>query len=163
MLDAMLALMINALRALRAGFRPRVDLVIENLALHQQLAVLRRNSNRPRLRHLDRAFWLLLSRSWSRFADVLLIVKPETIVRWHHRGFGLFWRWKSRPRKPKKGEVTPEIKKLIRQMAESNVGWGAPRIHGESLKLGIDIGERSVSRFMPKRPPKPPSQTWPGR
>jgi hypothetical protein len=112
----------NAFRALRAGFRPRTDLVIENLALRQQLAVLQRNSKRPRLRHLDRAFWLLLSRIWSRFADVLVIVKPDTIVRWHRRGFRLFWRWKSRPRKSKKGEVTPEIKKLIRQMAESNVG-----------------------------------------
>jgi putative transposase len=160
MIDAMLAVILNALRALRAGFRPRADLVIENLALRQQLAVLQRNSKRPRLRHLDRAFWLLLSRIWSRFADVLVIVSPDTIVRWHRRGFRLFWRWKSRPRKPKKGEVTPEIKKLIRQMAESNVGWGAPRIHGELLKLGFVISERSVSRFMPKETGKPPSQTW---
>jgi putative transposase len=160
MIDAMLGLIINALRALRAGFRPRADLVIENLALRQQLAVLRRNAKRPRLRHLDRAFWLLLSRSWSRFADVLVIVKPDTIVRWHRTGFRLFWRWKSRPRKPKKGEVTLEIKKLIRQMAESNVGWRAPRIHGELLKLGFDISERSVSRFLPKGTGKPPAQTW---
>jgi putative transposase len=161
MIDAMLALILNALRALRAGFRPRADLVIENLALRQQLAVLQRNSKRPRLRHLDRAFWLLLSRIWSRFADVLVIVKPDTIVRWHRRGFRLFWRWKSRLRKPKKGEVTPEIKKLIRQMAESNVGWGAPKIHGELLKLGFVISESSVSRFMPnKKAGEPPSQTW---
>jgi hypothetical protein len=158
MIDAMLALILSALRALRAGFRPRADLVIENLALRQQLAILQRNSKRPRLRHLDRAFWLLLSRIWSRFADVLVIVKPDTIVRWHRRGFRLYWRWKSRPCKPKKGEVTPEIKKLIRQMAEAN-DWGAPRIHGELLKLGIDIGERSVSRFMPPKSRKPPSHS----
>ena len=159
MLDAMLALILNALRALRAGFRPRADLVIENLALRQQLAVLQRNSKRPRLRNLDRAFWLLLSRVWSHFADVLVIVKPETIVRWHRRGFRLFWHWKSRPRGPKEGEVSTEIKQLIRRMAEAN-GWGAPRTHGELLKLGIDISERSVSRFMPKKKRSPPSQTW---
>jgi transposase InsO family protein len=159
MIDSMLALILSTLRALRAGFRPCADLVIENLALRQQLVVLQRNSKRPRLRHLDRAFWLLLSRIWSRFADVLVIVKPDTIVRWHSRGFRLYWRWKSRPCKPKKGEVTPDIKKLIRQMAEAN-DWGAPRIHGELLKLGIDIGERSVSRFMPPKSRKPPSQTW---
>ena len=80
MIDAMLAVILNALRALRAGFRPRADLVIENLALRQQLAVLQRNSKRPRLRNLDRAFWLLLSRIWSRFADVLVIVKPDSAV-----------------------------------------------------------------------------------
>jgi putative transposase len=122
--------------------------------------VLQRDSKRPRLRNLDRAFWLLLSHIWSRFADVLVIVKPDTIVRWHRRGFRLFWRWKSRPRKRNKGEVTPEIKTLIRQMAESNVGWRAPRIHGELLKLGIEISERSVSRSMPKKTGKAPSQTW---
>jgi putative transposase len=156
----MFTIVFNLLRALRAGFRPRADLVIENLALRQQLSVLRRDSKRPRLRHLDRAFWLLLSRIWSGFADVLVIVKPDTIVRWHRRGFRLFWRWKSRPRKPRKGQVTPEIKKLIRRMAESNVGWGAPKIHGELLKLGFEINERSVSRFMPRKTGKPPSQTW---
>ena len=91
---------------------------------------------------------------------MLVIVKPETIVRWHRRGFRLFWRWKSRQRKPKTSEVTPEIKKLIRQMAESN-NWGAPRIHGELLKLGFEIAERSVSRFMPKKKTgEPRSQTW---
>ena len=72
----------------------------------------------------------------------------------------MFWRWKSRPRKPRKGQVTPEIKELIRQMVDSNVGLGAPKIHGELLKLGFDISERSISRFMPKQQGKPPSQTW---
>jgi putative transposase len=108
---------------------------------------LRRNSKRPRLRHLDRAFWLLLSRIWSRFADGLVIVKPDTIVRWHRRGFRLFSRWKSRLRKPRKGQITPEIKKLVRRMAESNVGWGAPKIHGELLRLGFEINERCAGRW----------------
>ena len=116
MVDAMFAILVTLLRTLRSAFRTHADLALENLALRQQLAVLQRNSKRPRLRHLDRAFWLLLSRIWSRLADVLVIVKPDTIVRWHRRGFRLFWRWKSRPRKPNKGEVTPEIKKLINQL-----------------------------------------------
>ncbi len=90
----------------------------------------------------------------------MVVVKPDTVVRWHRAGFRLFWRWKSRSRGPAERDVSAEVKALIRQMGEANVGWGAPRIHGELLKLGIDIGERSVSRFMPPRPRKPRSQTW---
>jgi putative transposase len=82
------------------------------------------------------------------------------VVRWHRAGFRLFWRWKSRSRCLAESDVSAEVKTLIRQMAETNVGWGAPRIHGELLKLGIDIGECSVSRFMPPKLRKPPSQTW---
>jgi hypothetical protein len=89
----------------------------------------------------------------------LVIIKPDTIIGWHSAGFRLFWRWKFRPRGSKKGGVSTDIKQLIRRMAEAN-GWGAPRIHGELLKLGIVISERSVSRFMPKKKRKPPSQTW---
>jgi hypothetical protein len=81
------------------------------------------------------------------------------VVRWHRAGFRLFWKWKSRSRTPAKDDVSPEVKQLLRRMAEANVTWGAPRIHGELLTLGIDISERSVSRFMPKRERKPPSQT----
>jgi transposase InsO family protein len=124
------------------------------------LANLRRTSSRPRLRNSDRAFWLVLSRLWSRWADVLVVVKPDTVLRWHRTGFRLFWRLKSRSGSPADGGVSQETRRLIRQMAEASVGWGAPRIHGELLKLGIDIGERSVSRFMPVKPRKPPSQTW---
>ena len=91
---------------------------------------------------------------------MLVVVKPDTVVRWHRAGFRLFWRWRSRAGTPSDGGISEETKRLIRQMAEANVGWGAPRIHGELLKLGIDIGERSVSRFMPPKPRKPPSQTW---
>jgi putative transposase len=80
------------------------------------------------------------------------------VVRWHRAGFRLFWRWKSRVRSPAESDVSAEVKTLIRQMAMANDTWGAPRIHGELLKLGIDIGERSVSRFMPPRPRKPEGQ-----
>ena len=100
----------------------------------------------------DRAFWFVLSRLWSRWADVLVIVKPDTVVRWHRAGFRRFWRWKSRPRTPAPNVVSPETKALICQMAKANTSWGTPRIHGELLKLGIDIGERSVCRYMPPNP-----------
>jgi hypothetical protein len=91
---------------------------------------------------------------------VLVVVKPDTVVRWHRAGFRLFWRWKSRSSGPAKGCVPPDVRQLIRQIAEANPLWGAPKVHGELLKLGIDIGERSVSRLMPPRPRKPPPQTW---
>jgi len=156
----MVGLFLCLIGALRSVLRIRADLAFENLALRQQLANLRRTSMRPRLRRIDRAFWLVLSRLWSRWADVLVIVKPDTVVRWHRTGFRLLWRWKSRPRTPAQDEVSPETKVLIRQMAKANPTWGAPRIHRELLKLGIDIGERSVSRFMPPKSRKPPSQTW---
>ena len=158
--DAMVSLILSILGALRSGLRTRIDLTIENLALRQQLANLRRTSGRPRLRNSDRALWVVLSRLWSRWADALVVVKPDTVVRWHRAGFRLFWRWRSRAGTPPEGGVSNETKRLIRQMAEANAGWGAPRIHGELLKLGIDIAERSVSRFMPPKPRKPPSQTW---
>ena len=156
----MLALFLSLLGAQRSALRTQADLALENLALRQQLANLRRTSGRPLLRRIDRVFWLVLSRLWSRSAEVLVVVRPDTVVRWHRAGFGLIWRWKSRSRSPAGSDVSADVKALIRQMAEANVGWGAPRIHGELLKLGIDVGERSVSRFMPAKPRKPPSQTW---
>jgi len=157
---AVVALLISLLGMLRSVFRTRAELALENLALRQQLANLRHTSARPRIRMVDRAFLLVLSRLWSRWADVLVIVKPDTVVRWHRAGFRLFWRWKSRSRSRVESDISAEVKALILQMSEANVGWGAPRIHGELLKLGINTSERSVSRFIPPRPRKPPSQTW---
>ena len=90
------SLFLSLLGALRSALRSRADLAIENLALRQQLANFQRTSSRPRLHKSDRAFWLVLSRLWSRWADVLVVVKPDTVVRWHRTGFRLFWRWKSR-------------------------------------------------------------------
>ena len=117
----MLALFLSLLGALHAAFRSRADLTLENLALRQQLANLRRTSGRPHLRKADRAFWLVLSRVWSRWADVLVVVKPDTVVRWHRAGFRLFWRWKSRSRSPAETDVSAEVKALIRKIAEANV------------------------------------------
>jgi len=106
---------------------------------------------RVRPRPADRASSVGLSQIWSRWSDAIVVVKPDTVLRWHRAGFRLFWRWKSRRLGQAEEEVSPEVKALIRRMAEANGNWGAPRIHGELLKLGIDIGERSVSRLMPKR------------
>ena len=119
----MAALLLSILGALRAAFRSRADLALENLALRQQLANLRRASGRPRLGKSDRAFWLVLARLWSRWADVMVVVKPDTVVRWHRAGFRLFWRWKSRSRGPAESDVSAEVKALIRKMAEANEGY----------------------------------------
>src|SRR5271169_3645559 len=151
-------MLVAALGSVCSLVRTRKDLALENLALRQQLLVLRRSKpTRLQIRRGDRIFWAWLSLIWAHWADVLLIVRPDTVVRWHRRGFRLFWRWKSQGRgRPR---VSKEIRDLIRRMATENLGWGAPRIHGELLKLGINTSERTVSRLMP-RLRKPPSQTW---
>jgi len=106
----------------------------------------------------DRAFWVLLSRTWSGWNEALLIVKPETVIAWHRKGFRLYWTWKSR-RRVGRQPVDPEVRDLIRKMSASNPLWGAPRIHGEILKLGIQVSQTTVAKHM-VRARKPPSQTW---
>jgi putative transposase len=132
-------------------------LATENLVLRQQLSVLKKHHPRPRLTDADRLFWVILSRTWSDWRKALHIVQPETVVRWHRQGFRYYWRWKSRHRgRPR---VDPQVRDLIRRMCRANPLWGAPRIHGELLKLGIEVSEATVSRYMVKRR-GPPSQTW---
>ena len=121
---------------------------------------MKRSAKRPRLRNRDRLFWVLLSRFWRNWQEPLIVVKPETVIRWHRKGFKLFWKFKSRRKGPGRPPVSREIRDLIRTMAKANPLWGAPRIHGELLKLGIEISERTVSSLMPRRDTKPPSQTW---
>src|SRR5437899_5684136 len=134
-------------------------LAIENLALRQQLAVYKRTAPRPRLRTTDRLFGVGLARVWTGWRQALVIVSPTTVLRWQRRRFRAYWtRLSGRPtggRPP----VNAEIKALVARMAAANPLWGAPRIHGELLKLGIDMAERTVSRLIPKRC-SPPSQTW---
>ena len=155
---AVLPMFVAVLGSLCSLVRTRKDLALENLALRQQLVVLRRSKpKRLQLKRGDRIFWACLSLIWAHWADVLVIVRPDTVVRWHRRGFRSFWRWKSRG--PGRPPASKEVRDLIRRMATENLGWGAPRIHGELLKLGIHISERTVSRLMPHRR-KPPSQTW---
>src|SRR4029077_13828470 len=114
---------------------------------------------RPKLTLADRLLWSWLCAVWSDWQSALVIVKPETVIGWHRKGFRLFWTWKDRHGQPGRPPVSKEIRQLIRKMSRENPLWGAPRIHGELLKLGIDIGETSVGKYMvPRR--KPPSQTW---
>ena len=153
-------LLVVLIDALRSFVRSRAELQLENLALHHQINVLRRAlKKRPPLKTADRLFWASLSRIWPGWRSALVIVKPETVVAWHRKGFRLFWTWKVRHGERGRPVVAREVRDLIRTMCRENPTWGAPRIHGELLKLGIDIGETSVSKYM-VRCRKPPSQTW---
>jgi putative transposase len=156
----MLRLVCAIFAALVSSFRSRRDLVLENLALRQQLSTLA-SRQRPSIRPSDRVFWVTLRRLWSRWKDVLLIVQPETVVRWHRSGFRLYWaRLARRNRPPGRPPLPPEVRNLVRRMAVEN-GWGATRIHGELLHLGIDVSERSVSRHLRSLPRRPTSgQSW---
>ncbi len=136
------------------------QLRVENPVLRQQLIVLRRsNPKRLKLTTADPIFWLWLRRIWADWVSFLVIVKPETVVAWHRKGFRLFWRWKSRSGKPGRLGVPQEVRDLIRMMSRNNPRWGVPRIHGELLKLGIEITEPTVAKYM-VRSRKPPSQSW---
>ena len=149
------------LSIIAAVFKDRADLVAENIALRHQLSCFIHRGPRPRLRPVDRVFWVLLSRFWDGWRKRLVMVEPATVLAWHRKGFRLFWRWKSRKRGPGRPRISAEVRRLIVEMAELNVGWGAPRIHGELLKLGIEISEITVSRYMPKLPPPAGSrQRW---
>ena len=152
MLFLILRTFVSALRSHRA-------LALENLALRHQLNVLQRNTQRPRLTNKDRALWVIISRLWPAWKNPLVVVQPETVIRWHKRGFRVYWRWKSRPRWPGRRKIPEEFRALIRSMSRSNPLWGAPRIHGELLKLGITVSQATVSKYM-VRNYKPPSQTW---
>jgi hypothetical protein len=139
-------------------FRARSSLEGEVIALRHQLNVLRRSTpKRPALKAFDRLIFMLLYRLTPTVLDAVTIVRPETIVRWHRAGFRTFRRWKSR-RRPGRPKVRLEVRQLIREMSLP-ILWGAPRIHGELLKLGIDVGQISVAKYM-ARNRRPPSQGW---
>ena len=135
------------------------QVALENVALRQQLSIFKRNLPRPKLFRRDRLFWIVLSRICKEWKSALMVVQPDTVVSWQRKRFKQYW-WKlSQPKGPGRPQVRAEIRTLIRKMAAANPLWGAPRVHGELLKLGFDISERTVSRLMPKRR-KVPSQTW---
>jgi transposase InsO family protein len=139
--------------------RSRAALEAEIWTLRQQINVLRRTAPKKlSFNAIDRLIFVGLYRLFPNARDALAIVKPDTIVRWHRAGFRSYWRWKSRPRGGRP-TVPLEIRRLIREMSIVNPLWGAPRIHGELLKLGIDIGQTSVAKYMAKRR-RPPSQGW---
>src|SRR5215472_8422196 len=142
--------------------RSRHSLLLENLTLRQQLVVFKRRHPRPKLDLSDKLFWLLVRRCWSDWKQALLVVTPETVVRWHRAGFRSYWSVISRVRKPVgRRPASKEVRDLIFQMAAENPSWGAPRIHGELLMLGFDVSERTISRWMKRAPRAPdPAKRW---
>src|SRR6267142_5320704 len=138
--------------------RSRACLELELIALRHQVTVMRRqHPGRLRLFSTDRLLWVWLYRFWPQVLDAMVLVKPATVVQWHRKGFRLYWRRRSR--RLGRPRMNREIRDLIRQMSLANPLWGAPRIHGELLKLGIDVSQATVGRYLPRRP-KVPSPTW---
>ncbi|HTO63696.1 MAG TPA: helix-turn-helix domain-containing protein, partial [Bradyrhizobium sp.] len=147
----------RVLLAWARGLRASRD--AEILFLRQQLLVLKRSAPaRPRIRNSDRLIFVWLYHLFPSLHEAAVIFKPETLVRWHRGGFRLFWRWRSR-RRPGRPAVSGEIRRLVRQLSRENPLWGAPRIHGELLKLGVDISQSTVAKYMERRR-GPPSQSW---
>src|ERR1019366_8236541 len=158
MIDAVVLLVGAILRL----FHGRRRLLLENLALRQQLAALKRRRPRPRLAVFDKLFWILARRFWSEWNQALIVVTPETVVRWHRAGFRLYWKLISKVRRPiGRRQIPKEVRELIFRMVAENPTWGAPRIHWELLMLGFDISERTISRWMKRAPRDPePAKRW---
>ena len=156
----MFAIIFSLFSSLRQGFNARAALHAEILALRHQLLVLQRSSRSRKLRLNpgDRLLWSWLSQFWSGWQSALVMVKPETVIAWHRRGFRRYWSWKSRHFQGRPC-LSREIIDLIRKMSLANPRWGGPRIHGELLKLGLDLSEATVAKYM-VRPRRPPTQTW---
>ena len=155
----MFAFLLKLLLIARTRLKSRASLEAENLALRQQVIVLSRKSqSRMRLRNIDRLIFVWLYRCFPTILNAITVVRPETVIRWHRRGFRANWRWKSR-RSGGRPRIDREIRDLIRRMSKENPLWGAPRIHGELLKLGIEVAQSTVARYMTRRQ-GPPSQGW---
>jgi len=155
----MITLLLHLLRLLPFLCGGHRQLALENLALRQQLAVYKRTVPRPRLRTTDRLLWVGLAKVWADWRQALVIVSPDNVLRWQRLRFREYWTRLSGQPTGGRPPINAEIRALVRRMAAANQLWGAPRIHGELLKLGIDVAERTVSRLMPMRRPEP-SQTW---
>jgi transposase InsO family protein len=147
------------LRAVCSSFQTQRGLALENLALRHQLAVLQRRApQRAKVAPVDRVIWAWISRSWNEWQQALVFVKPATVLRWHRRGFRLFWARRSRAAGGRPAAAR-EVVSLIRSMSRANPLWGAPRIHGELAKIGIEAAQSTVARYMIKHR-EPPSPTW---
>jgi|SRR5260221_5438648 hypothetical protein len=155
----MIGLLCFVLTVLASPFKSKSRLEAENAALRHQLIVLRRKARgRTQLTNNDRWFFVQLYRWFPSILQVLTIIRPDTLVRWHQAGFRRYWRWKSRTRGGRP-QIETELRVLIRRMSVENPLWGAPRIHGELLKLGFELAQSSVAKYMVKRR-GPPSQGW---
>jgi putative transposase len=155
----MLAALVVALRSLALICGGHRAVALENLALRQQLAVFKRSVRRPQLHDRDRLFWMLLASAWRDWRTALIVVHPDTVVRWHRRWLRRHWTRRSARGRPGRPNTNAAIRTLVMKIAAANPLWGDPRIHGELGKLGIEVSERIVSRLM-TRPRRPPSQTW---
>ena len=144
---------------LRCLIVPRMTLAAEILALRQQLTVYHRTVKRPQLRSRDRLFWVALSHLWKDWREVLVIVKPDTVIKWHRQGFQLYWRWKSRAHPVGRPQIDREIRDLIQRISQENPLWGVPRIQAELHLLGYDVAESTIAKYRVKST-RPPSQTW---
>ena len=153
----MLSRLLMMLEWMRSALQPRHRLALENLALRQQLAMLQRTSRRARPIRFDRLFWAMFVRYVDGWRSMLDVLHPDTVVRWHREGFRRYWTAKSR--RIGRPRIDRKMRELIREMQSANVGWGAPRIHGELLKLGFNISQATVSKYL-VRLRDPPSQTW---
>jgi putative transposase len=158
----MFSLLLLWIGALIRLFRSRGNLVLENLTLRQQLAVLKRRHPRPCLGLFDKLFWVIARPVWSAWKESLLIVTPETVVRWHRTGFRTYWRLITRVQAQVGRKPTPkEVRELIFRMVVENPTWGAPRIHGKLRMLGFELSERTISRWMKRAPRDPdPAKRW---
>src|SRR5262249_18671165 len=155
----MIALLCFFLTLLASPFKPKTRLEAENAALRHQLIVLRRKvRGHVRLTNGDRLFLVVLYRWFPSVLNAITIIRPETLVRWHRAGFRRYWRWKSRCLGGRP-QIGADLRALIRRMSLDNPLWGAPRIHGELLKLGFEVAQSSVAKYMAKRC-GPPSQGW---
>lgn len=155
----MMSVLLSLLLTVRTCVRSRAALQLEILALRHQLQVLNRSRpRRLRLARADRLLWVGLSRVWKEWGSAVVIVKPETVIAWQRRAFRSFWTWKSR-RRIGRSSVPPDVRAMIRSMSDANPRWGAPRIHGELLKLGIEVSQSTVAKYIVRRR-CPPSQTW---
>src|SRR6202521_5325290 len=155
----MIGLLCFVLAVLASPFKSKLRLQAENAGLRNQLIVLRRRLHgRVRLTNHDRWFFIQLYRWFPSILKVLTIIRPESLVRWHRAGFRWYWRWKSR-RRGGRPQIDTELLALIRLMSLENPFWGAPRIHGELLKLGFEVAQSSVAKYMVKRH-GPPTQGW---
>ena len=150
-----------ALPPARGESRTRTALVLESFALRHQIAVLERSgTRRPCFRFWDRLFWILFSRWWPQWRDSLIMVQPETVLRWRREGWSALWRYRSHGRwRGGRPRVSREVRLLIVRMARENFLWGAPRIHGELLMLGFSLSQATVSRYLPARSRRP-GQSW---
>lgn len=147
-------------RFLIAHAKPRAWLVCENLCLRQQLAVLKRQRSTPRLRDRDRRFRVLASRWFSCWRQCLILAKPETVLRWHQRGWKAYWRWRCSSRTPGRKRMPLEVRELIRRIARENPLWGQIRIMAELLKLGLLLSPRTVRKYLRRPWSGIPSPHW---